>query len=560
MGSPAKALYASFLNYYLSINQAMISQLDFIRGVQERLGIFWTDQLVEPAAQFFAGARAAAGVDFAYLYSQLNTANLQVLLGLPRIGLNAGVSAMKGYVEAKYSDIVQYSVDTVDYFLPEETKAPSSNPEAVATEKFPQVIVRDQPVVVSTNPSLSCISGRVSKRLRAKALDSIQYVRLLSSTRVKEIIHIDLIAYAEVVIDQIGQHIPVVVSQTQDNLTQAQECASQAVDTGFSHVDNTRQKLFAALESLQISVADGKSLLVSSADLPIVQDIRSAVSPRAEFLRSKLHDAVNRARAASTQASTFVTAHDVQTLSREVTTFFSRVPSLVVSGSVEQTKLLALLQATFAAVTKVFYFSHLSAGSMPASNSQVAVDLPLSPSGSENTTESLSALLIADVQSQIHAAAEYADSLKEVTVPIFETKVILSTEMVEAQPVVIVSTETVQQPVFAPVDFVDSVSHVSTNECLETAEAVLVGAERPSTTPESKHQGVEVVLVVAAKTSTSAPESKQETAEAVVQEFVADQAEFPTSVEPAIMNPEEPVSDPSSSGSPTSVDNQRKNL
>ena len=218
----ARALYNASVDYYQANKHVSVNEM--VQGMKAQLGNLWTDRLAQPLGEFFENAKQVASAD---LQTLKNTEYRQ-------------------YVEGQWSRLLNYTSNTVDTVLP---AADQSDVEPAA-----------QPA------SLGSIVTRVSRRLRKRAANQWTAVKELSATRLKDMIHVDLIAYAETVIDKIDstyhpvqhlQHVQTVCSQTLASTKKA------AHDTAVKTSANVHTRLM----ELRSKLADA------------VQRVRTAVGP-----------------------------------------------------------------------------------------------------------------------------------------------------------------------------------------------------------------------------------------------------------------------------------------
>jgi hypothetical protein len=299
LGSPGKAFYASLIEQYLAFggDEIKLNTSEFTQGMQKKMGALWNDALKQPLEEFL---KAAPHVDMKALYSTLDhdkdgIVTLQDVFGLARSGVDMVSNYATDYAASKWNGILEYGAATLDYYIPEEEEEEEEEKEDSTA---------------AAGLSLSTLKIRASQRLRNKALSGLNQVRLLSATRVKEIVHIDLIAYAEQMIDS-------VVAETKPRVVEA------------------RNKLNDALSTLRSTVSDGKDVL-ANASSSVVTD--AALSPRYLFLKLKLQAAIERARVASVYGSNYVLKQDLSALPADVTSLFAKLPALVQQNAVGSSK------------------------------------------------------------------------------------------------------------------------------------------------------------------------------------------------------------------------------
>jgi len=149
----------------------------------------------------------------------------------------------------------------------------------------------------------------VSRRLKAKALAGFGEVRKFSAERLKDLIHIDLIAYAEEVIDNSKNTAKPTYDQVQARLNHALLSIHHALD----------EATVASKEVLDTVVKRTK-----------LDQLGERVKPFAHHLKVKLQEAIERAKDLSTYGKDYILHHqELSTLPTDTAHFILHVPYLL---------------------------------------------------------------------------------------------------------------------------------------------------------------------------------------------------------------------------------------
>lgn len=221
----ARLLYNQSVEYY-NANKSVLSVNEMVEGMKAQLGGLWNDRLAQPLALFFENAKKVSVTDLKTLKT----------------------SDALQYAENQWVRLLTFTSSTVDSVLPEENPAPEGSTSTSTTTE--------------PNQTLSALASRVSRRLRKRAAVQWSAVKELSATRVKEMIHVDLIAYAETVIDNIDatyhpvQRVQQVHTACSATLSSTCKVASETVNKTS---ENVRLRLTELRNKLAESVARVKA-------------------------------------------------------------------------------------------------------------------------------------------------------------------------------------------------------------------------------------------------------------------------------------------------------------
>ncbi len=211
----ARTVYNTSVEYYRSNKHVPVAQQ--VEAMKTVLGHLWTDRLSQPLRELFENAKKAAASD------------------------------------CHWERLYDYTSSTVDAILPGDATNDASKQSDSSAQQS------------SNTRTVSTIVARVSKRLRCRAASQWSAVKDLSATRLKDIIHVDLIAYAETMIDQLDDayHPVERVQQVHSSCSKTlQSTTKVALDTAHHASDNVcarlmelRTKLSVALERVKTAFA-----------------------------------------------------------------------------------------------------------------------------------------------------------------------------------------------------------------------------------------------------------------------------------------------------------------
>jgi len=201
------------------------------------------------------------------------------------------VNASKAAVNAisdQYSSLLTFTQDKIDTLIPEpeeeeeeEEEVKSHNTEAMPPE---------------ASVSLRSVSHHVTKRLIKRAQSSLGSLKLVTPERLQAMVHIDLIAYAEQVVD----------------------CTK---DTAKHMIESTRnnEHVAAALVKLENSV-DSVKAAVANISEPVVRPIAAnaaRLSPYASQLRVRVLVAGRKARDITAHSASYLMTHQIRSIPRD---------------------------------------------------------------------------------------------------------------------------------------------------------------------------------------------------------------------------------------------------
>jgi len=206
----------------------------------------------------------------------------------------AAVNATKATVNAisdKYSSVLKTTQDNFDRVVPDPEEE-----EDEEDEEEKQEVKTQTSEAPSDTVSLRSVSTHVTKRLIKKAQSSLGTFKMVAPERLAAMVHIDLIAYAEHVLDATKDKAKHVIETTRNN----------------EHVT-------AALEKLEQSVSTVKTTIANMSE-PVVRPVGekvSRLSPYASQLRVRLRLAGSKARELTTHSKHYLTTHQIRSMPRD---------------------------------------------------------------------------------------------------------------------------------------------------------------------------------------------------------------------------------------------------
>lgn len=352
--APATKLYTAALDYYMTFDQVefKVNVTDFLTGMKLKLGENYTSNLEQPLREFFAGASAAAYSDLQEIQTRVHAALDHNKDGVLTLGDFVGVAqssaSLVGVVmNGTWQHMLKYSSSKVDYYLPSEAAAVEEK-EASDDDNAGEVI---------GTLSLGKLSSKLKNRLQNKAADGYGEVRKFSSTRLKNLIHIDLIAYAEDVLDNAKNDAKPKYEQVQAKLEQA-----------------VLRVKTAAEEARRIAVPN----MMTISGLPGAQTLESftvKMSPYTIELKAKLTKAIERAQALSHHGNQWLFNTQLSKLPTDVVTFISIMSQVVLGKNNSDTDYadsIALLNELMSSVRNLFVWSELSVSVEESESSEKA--------------------------------------------------------------------------------------------------------------------------------------------------------------------------------------------
>lgn len=195
VGTNARALYGTALKYYeqATQNEPVVAVTDLVSGMKEKLqaGGDWKEGLHTPLVELFTKAKAAAVAARTSVQEPVEAAIQPVMTQVSRRVDDAKALVSRSVAAGMQTALVR-SEQALDYLLPQEGQE-----QAKEQEKDGEAKPAEERTV-----TFMALRESATKRLRRKATVQLGALRQLSSTRVKSLIHVDLIAYAEEVIDK----------------------------------------------------------------------------------------------------------------------------------------------------------------------------------------------------------------------------------------------------------------------------------------------------------------------------------------------------------------------
>jgi hypothetical protein len=278
--SPADRLYRSAGRLYIdfALAERVAESQEFLRSMKVRMGEQWNERLETPIREFLARAKETTLPELMKMFQVHENPSVNSVvatsIGLIRYG--------QEQVNSQWSNVLQATQDRVDRFLP-------------TTEGD----------LESQVPTLGSVSRHLSKRVQACALAKMGQVKVLSSERLSEMQHFDLVAYAETYLDGAKATVSPRLEQVAEQLQLVQNSLVQAQNSAVGQVRS-------GLEQAKV-LAQEVSTNASEVVGPLLH------KERAQQLAEKLRARVN---AAVVQLQSRAEASNLQDLPNQVATFF----------------------------------------------------------------------------------------------------------------------------------------------------------------------------------------------------------------------------------------------
>jgi ElaB/YqjD/DUF883 family membrane-anchored ribosome-binding protein len=301
--SPAASLYAVALDHYLSFDlaQRRVSAQEFVLGMKTRLGNSWNENLEKPLREFLVSAQTAAIGELRRLHRALDSnkdgiVTIGDVIDVGQKVVGPVVDLTTGLVTGTWRGFLQVSQNTFDFIVPSGSESYN-----------PPLLDEDQKAPIT----LKSVQNRVSRRLKAKAFAGFGRVRKFSAERLKDIIHIDLIAYAEEVIDNSKNSAKPTYDQVQAKLNVA---------------------LLSIRSTLNEATVASKDFLEVAMKRTKLDQIGERTKPVASLLKVKLQEAIDRAKDLSAYGKDYLIYHqELSTLPMDTAQFILHVPYLLSS-------------------------------------------------------------------------------------------------------------------------------------------------------------------------------------------------------------------------------------
>jgi ElaB/YqjD/DUF883 family membrane-anchored ribosome-binding protein len=252
--------------------------------MKTQLGSQWNERLETPIREFWVSAKQRTSEEMKRLHENLRNSAQELLA----VGKVAALT--------QYGDMLVKAESTCDYFLPDEVDG-----EMEVSEQEAQ-------------PTLRRVSDRVSKKLQKRAMAKLAQlgeVRRLTEDRVRTIVPVDLIAYAE-------------------------EVLNSAKSTAAPRVEQTQTAMVKALEQVQERVSDTRAVLSLklSQRQQQLEEIPTRARNFATNLRKRLQVAVDRVRALSAHGNNYLGSASLSQLSSDTAKFFTNLTAYELSGEI----------------------------------------------------------------------------------------------------------------------------------------------------------------------------------------------------------------------------------
>jgi len=197
------------------------------------------------------------------------------------------VNASKAAVNAisdQYSSLLTFTQDKIDTLIPEPEE------EEEEEEEFKTQNTEAMPLEASV--SLRSVSHHVTKRLIKRAQSSLGSLKLVTPERLQAMVHIDLIAYAEQVVDRTKDTAKHMIESTRNN----------------EHVAAAVMKLENSVDSVKAAVANISEPIAANA---------ARLTPYASQLRVRVLVAGRKARDITAHSASYLMTHQIRSIPRD---------------------------------------------------------------------------------------------------------------------------------------------------------------------------------------------------------------------------------------------------
>jgi len=292
--SPADKLYRAAGRLYIdfALAERVAESQEFLRSMKVRMGEQWNERLETPVREFLARAKETTLPELMKMFQVGENQSMNSLVGTS-IGL---IRYGREQANAQWTNVLQATQDRVDNYLPEEE--PQADRDTGTAEEGE---------VESEALTLGSVSRRLSKRMQARALAKMGQVKVLSSERLSEMQHFDLVAYADTYLDGAKATISPRLEQVAEQLQVVQSSLVQAQNSAVTRVSSGLEQA----KTLAKETAANASEMAGS--------LRNVNQERAAQLAEKLRARVS---AAVLQVQSQVQSANLQDLPNQVATFF----------------------------------------------------------------------------------------------------------------------------------------------------------------------------------------------------------------------------------------------
>jgi hypothetical protein len=296
--SPADKLYRVAGRLYIdfALAERVAESQEFLRSLKVRMGEQWNERLETPVREFLARAKETTLPELMKMFQVGENQSMNSLVGTS-IGL---IRYGREQANAQWTNVLQATQDRVDNYLPEEE--PQADLEA-STGTAEEGGVESEAEALT----LGSVSRRLSKRVQARALAKMGQVKALSSERLSEMQHFDLVAYADTYLDGAKSTISPRLEQVAEQLHVVQSSLVEAQNSAVTRVSSGLEQA----KTLAKETAANASEMVGS--------LRNVNQERAAQLAEKLRA---RMSAAVLQVQSKVQSANLQDLPNQVATFF----------------------------------------------------------------------------------------------------------------------------------------------------------------------------------------------------------------------------------------------
>jgi len=196
-----------------------------VEKTRKSLGEAWHDRLAQPLTELYSKAAASTKKDLTAI----------------RASIQQPEGRVRSLVRNVKDKVLTTSGRALDYLLPEEEEASVAEKVEETAESAQEAVAAAAATEEEDEKSVGTVTfreltKRASKRLRKKATVSLGTLRHFSANRMKSVIHVDLIQYAEDVIDQASGLVTPVKGR-------AAELLQTSIDSTRKAVENTKAQL-----------------------------------------------------------------------------------------------------------------------------------------------------------------------------------------------------------------------------------------------------------------------------------------------------------------------------